>query len=87
MQLCCVGVNFGALGFVRFLGTLSFHLRGSGSRGENCSVMPWLRSSRMQHAENKQTSDNTPHGLLVLQSPIWSKQFCYREKKFASVFS
>ena len=30
LRLCCVGVNFGASGFVRFLGSLSFHLRGSG---------------------------------------------------------
>jgi len=39
MQLCRVGVNFGASGFVRFLGSLSFHLRGSGSGGENCSII------------------------------------------------
>jgi len=49
MQLCRVGVNFGASGFVRFLGSLSFHLRGSGSGGENCSIMPWPRSGRMQY--------------------------------------
>jgi len=34
LQLCRVGVNFGALDFVRFLGSLSFHLRGSGCGGE-----------------------------------------------------
>jgi len=39
MQLCRVGVNFGASGFVRFLGSLSFHLRGSGSGGKNCSII------------------------------------------------
>ena len=33
LRLCHVGVNFGASGFVRFLGSLSFHLRGSGCGG------------------------------------------------------
>jgi len=34
LQLCCVGVNFGASDFVRFLGSLSFHLHRSGCGGE-----------------------------------------------------
>jgi len=49
MQLCRVGVNFGASGFVRFLGSLSFHLRGSGSGGENCSIYAMAASGRMQN--------------------------------------
>jgi len=52
MQLCRVGVNFGASGFVRFLGSLSFHLRGSGSGGENCSIYAMAASGRMQNDYN-----------------------------------
>jgi hypothetical protein len=56
MQLCHVGVNFGASGFVRFLGSLSFHLHGSGSGGENCSIYAMAASGRMQNDYNNMGS-------------------------------
>jgi hypothetical protein len=57
MQLCRVGVNFGASGFVRFLGSLSFHLRGSGSGGENCSIYAMAASGRMQNDYNNNNNN------------------------------